>query len=169
MLHSQGIALEDLGIPSNDGRLVEVDHRQIWQKFSENFHLFRGTPTALWLKDELINVFGISSQLNGDSGQDIYDELEDKLRQPAFRPRALFDRFDIEVLCTTDAATDSLEHHSSLHEEGWGRLRPTFRPDGLLNLDTPDWHNNIQLLSSRAGIDICDYRSFVEALSLIHI
>lgn len=164
MLHSQGIALEDLGIPSNDGRLVEVDHRQIWQKFSENFHLFRGTPTALWLKDELINVFGISSQLNGDSGQDIYDELEDRLRQPAFRPRALFDRFDIEVLCTTDAATDSLEHHSSLHEEGWGRLRPTFRPDGLLNLDTPDWHNNIQLLSSRAGIDICDYRSFVEAL-----
>ena len=131
MLYSQGVTLEELGIPRTDGAPVEQDHRRIWQCFADHFYLFRGTPTGLWLADELTNVFGVSEKLIGESAQRIYDHLETQLSLVDFTPRALFKRFNIQVLCTTDPATSSLEHHRKLHEEGWGdRVRPTFRPDG---------------------------------------
>ncbi len=140
MLYSQGVPLEELGIPARDGSPVETDHRRIWQKFAEHFYLFRGTPTGLWLIDELQSVFGIHERLDGESAQRIYDQLEEKLAQPEYAPRALYDRFNIEVLCTTDPASASLEQHKSLREEEWkGSLRPTFRPDAVVNLDAPGW------------------------------
>jgi glucuronate isomerase len=162
MLYSQGIPLEDLGVPSRDGSPVEEDHRKIWQRFAENFYLFRGTPTGLWLKDELISVFGVSEKLNGESAQRIYDHLQEQLAKPEFAPRALFERFNIETLCTTDAAIDGLEYHQSLRAEGWGnRMRPTFRPDAVVNIDTPEWRQNIQQLSAMSGIDVTNYRSYI--------
>lgn len=165
MLYSQRVPLESLGVPSVDGSAVEDDHRKIWQRFAENFRLFRGTPTGHWIKDELITVFGITTKLDGESAQDIYDELQEKLATPAFAPRALFQSFNIETLCTTDAATDSLEGHRSLKEEGFpSPIRPTFRPDAVVNLDTPRWKENIELLGRRAGIDITNYRSFIAAI-----
>ena len=105
MLYSQGIPLEHLGIPSRDGTPVETDHRRIWQRFAEHFYLFRGTPSGLWLADELVNQFGVEERLNGDSAQRIYDHLEAQLTRPEFAPRALLDRFKIELLSTTDAAS----------------------------------------------------------------
>ena len=118
MLYSQGIPMEDLGVPTLDGTPVETDHRKIWQRFCENFHLFRGTPTGLWLSDELVNVFGVTEKPNGETAQRLYDHLEERLASPEYSPRALFERFEVEVLCTTDAATDALEHHASLRYEG---------------------------------------------------
>ncbi len=165
MLYSQGVALEDLGVPARDGAAVETDHRRIWQRFAENFHLFRGTPTGLWLADELTSVFGITEKLNGENAGRIYDALTDKLADPAFSPRAFFERFNIEVLCTTDAATDTLEHHRSLYEEGWqGRVRPTFRPDAVVNLKSAGWQDGIGKLSEVARVEVTDYASFVGAL-----
>src|SRR5689334_17215944 len=101
MLYSQGIPLEDLGVPRVDGGAVESDHRKIWQTFAENFYLFRGTPTGMWLTQELIEVFGVREKLNGASAQRIYDHIADCLTQPEFRPRQLFEQFNIEVLATT--------------------------------------------------------------------
>jgi len=165
MLYSQGIPLEDLGVPTVDGSPVEQDHRKIWQRFAENFHLFMGTPTGLWLKDELISVFGVTEPLNGENAQRIYDHLEEKLASEEFTPRALFKRFNIEVLCTTDAATDDLAYHRALREEGWeGDVRPTFRPDAVINLDTPGWKENIERLSAVSGIDVTNYDAFIRAL-----
>ena len=66
MLYSQGIPLEAQGVPMNDGgdaSGVESDHRKIWQTFAENYHLFQGTPTGLWLRDEFHDLFGISEKL----------------------------------------------------------------------------------------------------------
>ena len=163
MLYSQGVSLASLGIPTQDGTTVETDGRKIWQTFAEHFYLFAGTPTGLWLKDELISVFGTEQKLNGDTAQTIYDALAEKLAQPAYSPRALFKRFNIETLCTTDAATDSLAEHASLRAEGWTQVRPTFRPDALVNLDTPDWQQQINVLSE-TGIMVKDYRSFLTAL-----
>ena len=111
MLYSQGIPLESLGIPRTDGGPVEQDHRRIWQTFADNFYLFRGTPTGIWLAAEFVDVFGIEEKLTSENAQAIYDQIEAKLATPEFRPRALFERFKIEVLTTTDAATDTLEHH----------------------------------------------------------
>ena len=165
MLYSQGIALESLGIPRIDGGAVETDHRKIWQTFADHFYLFRGTPTGVWLADELRDVFGITEKLSGANAQAIYDQIAAGLETPEFRPRALYERFNIEVLCTTDAATASAGPSPPIRKSGWkGRILPTFRPDGVIHLDAPDWRTNIEALSAISGITIHDYPSFIAAL-----
>lgn len=165
MLYSQGISLESLGVPRKDGGSVEKDHRKIWQVFAENFYLFRGTPSGAWLTTELVEVFDVSQKLDGDSAQEIYDQIVDKLQQPEYRPRALFERFNVEVLCTTDSAADPLDAHQKIRASGWGGdIRPTFRPDHVINLLTPGWQDNIVALSEVSGIDVNSYPNFIEAL-----
>ncbi len=165
MLYSQGHALEDLGIAPRDGGAAESDHRKIWQRFAENFYLFRGTPTGQWLRDELISVFGITEKLDGESAQRIYDQLEEKLGQPEFSPRALFERFRIETIATTDAATSPLEEHQRLRDEGWGdTVRPTFRPDALFAIDRPEWAGTLDDLSRLTGVSIGGYDAFIQAI-----
>jgi glucuronate isomerase len=165
MLYSQGIPLESLGVPRVDGGPVEQDHRRIWQTFADHYHLFRGTPTGIWLAQELHEVFGIEEKLTSATAQAIYDRLEAKLATPEFRPRALFERFNIEVLCTTDAATDTLPFHQAIRASGWqGVVRPTFRPDAVVNLLTPGWRGHIDALSKVSGIAVHSYASFVRAL-----
>jgi glucuronate isomerase len=165
MLYSQRIPLEKLGIPRLDGAEVETDHRAIWQTFAEHFYLFRGTPTGMWLTHELHSVFGVEDKLTAESAQDIYDHIVACLEAPEFRPRRLFERFNIEVLCTTDAATDLLEHHRAIHQSGWsGRVVPTFRPDAVVNLSTPGWLESIEALSQVSGIEVTSYRTYIQAL-----
>lgn len=165
MLYSQGVPLEALAIPARDGAPVEQDHRRAWQVFAEHYHLFRGTPTGIWLREEIALLFGITETLNGSNAGAIYDRIEAELASPAFAPRSLYDRFRIEVLCTTDAATDTLAHHQAIRESGWsGRILPTFRPDALVNLDTEDWASHLRALSDVSGIEVVDYPSFIRAL-----
>lgn len=165
MLYSQGMSLESLGIPRRDGTPVETDHRKIWQTVCDHWVLFRGTPTGVWLRSELHDVFGIEDKITGANAQDIYDAIAEKLKSPDFRPRALFERFNIEVLATTDGAADSLEHHQAIRDSGWnGRVIPTFRPDAVVNLDTEGWRGGIDQLSAASGIDIHDYDSYIAAL-----
>lgn len=165
MLYSQGIPMETLGIPRRDGGDVEADHRKIWQIFAENFHLFRGTPTGMWLKHELHDLFGVTEKLTGANAQEIYDQISARLSAPDFKPRLLFERFNVEVLCTTDAATDPLEQHQAIRESGWpGRILPTFRPDAVVNLDHPDWRPQIDRLSEVSGITVDNYARYIQAL-----
>lgn len=164
MLYSQGIALERLGIPTRDGSPVETDARRIWQLFADHFHLYRGTPTGGWLKHELEGVFGITEPLNGGNAMAIYDQLEACLSRPEFRPRALYERFDIEVLCTTDAAGDSLEHHKAMRDEGWGNVRPTFRPDMAVTLSHPAWRSEIDRIGALTGESMTTYASFIRGI-----
>lgn len=165
MLYSQGTPLEDLGVPRRAGGPVETDHRKIWQTFAEHFHLFRGTPTGVWLAAELVELFGVREKLSGETAQSIYDQIAARLASPEFRTRALYDRFNIEVLCTTDAATDTLAQHQAIRDSGWhGRIRPTFRPDAVVNIDAPGWRASIDALSQVSGIDVDSYDSFIQAL-----
>ncbi len=165
MLYSQGIALEALGIPRSDGGPAEQDHLNIWQILADHFYLFRGTPSGVWLANELHDVFGVEEKLTGETAQAIYDQIAEKLATPEFRPRALFERFNIEVLCTTDAATDPLVHHQAIRDSGWdGDIRPTFRPDAVVNLLTEGWRENIDGLSEASGITVHSYPTFIQAL-----
>ena len=165
MLYSQGVAMERLGIPRSDGGAVETDPRAIWQLFGDHFYLFRGTPSGAWLTHEFEDVFAIDEPLTGASAMRIYEAIEAKLRQRSFRPRALFDRFNIEVLCTTDAATDSLEHHARIRESGWkGVVRPTFRPDLAINIRHPRWRTEIERLAEASGEAVTSYASYIRAL-----
>jgi len=165
MLYSQGISMEELGIPRVDGSSVQTDQRAIWHLFCAYFHLFRGTPSGIWLAHELSEVFGLNEKPCAASANRLFDAISEKLAQPEFTPRALFKRFNIEVLSTTDAATDTLEHHQAIRASGWdGRILPTFRPDALVNLDTPGWRANIDQLSAVSGIDVVDFASYTRAL-----
>jgi glucuronate isomerase len=165
MLYSQGITLEEVGVPRVDGSPVESDHRKIWQIFAENFDLFRGTPSGCWLQQELYEVFGVRQKLTGETAQAIYDQIETQLASPAFRPRALFERFNIEVLCTTDAASDTLAAHQAIKASGWGgKVIPTFRPDAVVNLDAPGWLENLQALSDVVGYEVNSYARLIQAL-----
>lgn len=165
MLYSQGVPLEQLGMPRRDGGEVERDHRRIWQLFADHFYLFRGTPTGAWLAHELRDVFGVTDRLTTESAQDIYDQIAACLERPEFRPRRLFERFNIEVMATTDAATDRLEHHRAIREAGWaGRVVPTFRPDGVVNIDRPGWRDNISELGRVTGNEVTSYRRLIAAL-----
>ena len=165
MLYSQGIPLEALGIPRKAGQAVEQDPRKIWQTFVDHFYLFRGTPSGMWLAQELSEVFDVQQRLSTRSAQEIYDQIEAKLASPEFSPRALYERFNIEVLCTTDAATSPLEHHRAIRASGWPvDIRPTFRPDALINLDTPGWREQIEKLSQASGMTITSYAVFIQAL-----
>jgi glucuronate isomerase len=164
-LYSQGIPLSSLGVPSVDGSPVEQDHRKIWRIFCENFHLFRGTPSGLWLETELSQVFGVDESPTRANADWLYDLIADKLATPAFSPRALYERFNIEVLCTTDAATDPLDAHRLIRQSGWnGRVLPSFRPDALLRLDDPGWSAEIDRLSQASAVEVTDFRSYLLAL-----
>ncbi len=165
MLYSQGITLEALGIPTADGSTVETDRRRSWQIFGDNFHLFAGTPTGAWLSHQFALVFGVKEKLSGVSAMRIYDEITEKLQSPEFRPRALFDRFNIEVLTTTDPAESTLEHHQSIRNSSWnGNVVPCFRPDGVTDLNHPQWHANLHALSEVSGIETSTYADFIDAL-----
>jgi glucuronate isomerase len=165
MLYSQGVPMEALGVPRADGGPVERDPRKIWQLFADHYHLFRGTPSGAWLDQELVELFGITVKLNAANAQAAYDAIEAKLATPEYRPRALFERFNIEVLATTDTASDPLEQHRRLRASGWpGRVVPTFRPDALVNLLTPGWEKHLQALGDRCGREIGSYGTFIAAL-----
>ena len=157
--------MESLGIPRTDGSPVEQDHRRIWQTFADHFYLFRGTPTGVWLAAELSEVFGIEEKLTSDTAQGIYDQLEAKLATPEYSPRALYDRFDIEVMCTTDAPWDTLSHNRALQASTWrADIRPTFRPDAVVNLVAPGWHDNLEALGTVSGRSIDSFSSFIQVL-----
>ncbi len=165
MLYSQGISLESLGIPRQDGGPTESDHRKAWQIFADHYYLFRGTPTGVWLDDELVNVFDVTEKLCGANAQAVYDQIDAKLQSPEFSPRALYDQFNIEVLCTTDAATDTLAHHQAIRASGWGgRILPTFRPDAVVNIDMDGWAEQIDLLVDVSGVEVSGYAGFIQAL-----
>jgi glucuronate isomerase len=147
LLYANGVPLE---------ALLKAEPRRVWQLFAEHYYLFRGTPSGAWLDYELYEVFGIRDSLSGDTATGIYDEIVEKLAAAEFRPRALFERFNIEVLATTDAATDSLEHHCAIRESGWkGRVIPTFRPDALFKISSREF----DALGAR------DYTSFLRAIA----
>jgi len=165
MLYARGIPLESLGVPASGATSVEPDPRAIWRRFAEHYFLFQGTPTGAWLDHELHVVFGVNERLDGNTAGRIYDAIAERLATPEFLPRALFERFGIEVLATTDAAGDSLEHHQAIRRSGWkGRVIPCFRPDAVFRIAAPGWRAALEGLGRAHGTSIEDYTGFVRAL-----
>jgi glucuronate isomerase len=164
MLYSQGISLESLGIPQVDGK-ENADPREVWRIFARNYYLFRGTPTLLWLDYAFSQLFGLNDRLSPANADEYYEVISKKLQTPEFLPRALFDRFNIEVLSTTDAAYDSLEFHKTIRESGWkGRVLPTFRPDAVVDAEYLGFRDNLKKLGEAAGIDVSDWKGYLAAL-----
>lgn len=165
MLVSQGVPFEALGIFPK-GQPNTSDPRSVWRTFCEHFYLFDGTPSGLWIQNALSIVFGIDIKPGLDNAGSLYDQIESALADPAYSPRRLFERFGIEVLCTTDSALDDLAAHQQIRRSGWdGQVRPTFRPDQVLQIDRPGWAADIEKLGLLSHISIDSFAKFIQALS----
>jgi glucuronate isomerase len=161
MLYSQGISLEDLEIGSRPVK----DPRKVWRIFASNYHLFRGTPSRLWLDYAFEKLFGMQERLSAKTADLYYDTIEGKLREKEFLPRALFERFRIEVLATTDSPLDTLADHEAIRASGWkGRIVPTFRPDPVVDPGFPGFIENVAALGKLTSEDTATWRGFLRAL-----
>jgi glucuronate isomerase len=166
LLYSQGVPLESLGIRRIDGAAVETDPRKIWRLLAANWHLFRGTPSRMWLTHALIEVFGIDERLSPQSADRIYDRIADCLHRPEYRPRALFERFNIEVLATTESPLDSLAHHRAMRQSGWrGRVVTAFRPDPVVDPEHPAFVTGVAKLGELTGEDTRSWTGYLRALA----
>lgn len=164
MLVSQGVPMADLGIPRVDGGPVEQDPRKIWQRFAASSHLLRGTPSALWLDHAFEHVFGVDQVLNAQTADAIYDRIEAQLATEAFLPRALFDRFRIEVLATTEGPLDDLRWHQGIADSGWnGRVITTYRPDAVVDPDFDGFADNIEAFGALTGEDTTSWAGYLAA------
>jgi len=162
MLYSQGISLDEIEI----GQAPVKDPRKVWRIFASNYHLFRGTPSRLWLDYVFEKLFGLTERLSARTADIYYDTIDAKLRTQDFLPRALYERFRIEVLATTDSPLDSLEDHESIRESGWkGRILPTFRPDAVVDPATPGFAANVELLGKLTGENTASWRGYLRALA----
>jgi glucuronate isomerase len=165
MLYSQGIALEQLGVAPRSANTVPADPRKVWRLFASHYHLFRGTPTRLWLDWVFAAVFGLDVRLDGGTADLYFDRIAGQLTDPAYRPRALYERFGIEVLATTESPLDDLRHHRALRTSGWrGRVITTFRPDRVVDPEHEDFHTGLQELGRLTNCDTSSYRGYLDAL-----
>jgi glucuronate isomerase len=165
MLYSQDVPLESLGIAPLDGSGDVAAPRDAWRTFAEHTHLFRGTPSGLWLDHALSDVFGVDERLDASTADAIYERIADCLADDAFRPRALLDRFDIEVVATTDSPLSELDHHQRLVADGFGgRVIPTFRPDTVVDPDHERFAENLGHLGALTGRDTSRWDDYLAAL-----
>lgn len=164
MLHSQGVRLEDLGVPRRDGGPVETDPREIWRRFAAHWHLFRGTPTRLWLDQTFQDLFGLDVRLSADTADETYDAIAACLARDEFRPRALFERFNIEVIATTESPLDDLKWHAMIRQSGWtGRVITAYRPDPVVDPDFEGFSENLDRLADMTGEDTRSWRGYLAA------
>lgn len=164
MLYSQGIRLEDLGIAPKNGAATAPDPRAVWRLFASHYHLYRGTPTRLWLDHTFASVFGFSERLSAQNADGYYDRIDAALRTPEFRPRALFERFGIEVIATTESPLDPLKHHGTIRKSGWsGRVITAYRPDPVIDPDFEGFRDNLVRFGELTGCDTASWRGYLEA------
>lgn len=164
MLFSQDVRLEDLGVPTRDGSAVETDGRAIWRRFAEHYHLFRGTPTRLWFDYVLSDLFGIDEPLSAKTADRHYDAIAQRLASDAYRPRALFERFRIEVIATTESPLDDLKWHRMIRDSGWsGRVVTAYRPDPVVDPDFEGFAQNIDRFGEVTGSDTGTWRGYLDA------
>jgi glucuronate isomerase len=162
MLYSQGVSLDDLEI----GQPVVKDPRKVWHIFARHYYLFRGTPTRMWLDYAFQEQFGLHERLSEKTADLYYDTISARLSTPEFLPRALFERFNIEVMATTDSPLDSLENHAAIRASGWkGRIIPAFRPDSIVDPDFPSFADLVAKLGEQNNEDTSTWSGYLNALA----
>ncbi len=166
MLYSQGdVTLEQLGIGTGTAERPVENPRAIWRLFAERYFLFRGTPTRLWLDYVFQELFGLQERLSANNADHYYDTIAAKLATPEFLPRAIYERSRLEVLATTDAATDPLTAHIALRNSGWkGRILPTFRPDACVDPEFSGFHEQVTQLGTIYREDTATWAGYLHAL-----
>jgi glucuronate isomerase len=166
MLYSQGISLEDLEIGQPELKNPRLKNpRKVWRIFAKNYHLFRGTPTRIWLDFAFQELFGLEQRLSEENSDLYFDTISEKLQTPEFLPRALYARFNLEVLATTDSPLDSLADHKAIRELNWkAKILPTFRPDPVVDPNFSGFAENVAKLGEQTGEDTSTWAGYLKAL-----
>jgi glucuronate isomerase len=160
MLYSQGISMDDLGI----GQPVVKEPRKVWRIFASHYYLFRGTPTRTWLDYAFQELFGIEERLSEKTADLYFDTIAEKLCRPEFLPRALFERFNIEVLSTTESPLDPLKDHQAIRDSGWkARIVPAFRPDPVVDPELKGFAALVAKLGEQNGEDTSTWKGYLNA------
>ncbi|MDP1631623.1 MAG: glucuronate isomerase [Caulobacter sp.] len=163
MLYSQGVSLEALGVPAH-GRPSTADPREAWRLFAANQPLFRGTPSAMWLDHVFSTVFGFTTRLSPETADSHFDAIGEALATEPFRPRALFERFNIELLATTEGPQERLVHHHAIRDSGWtGRVVTAYRPDPVIDAEHEQFGPALELFANLTGQDVHDWQGYLEA------
>ncbi|HEY0624498.1 glucuronate isomerase [Sphingomonas sp.] len=163
MLYSQGVDLDALRVPRLDG-VPATDPRAAWLLFASNYHLFRGTPSRMWLDHVFAEVFGIDRLLDASTADHYYDTINAALATPGYRPRALFERFRIDFLATTEGADDPLEHHAAIRKSGWGgRVVTTYRPDSVIDVEHEAFKGALEAFANLTGEDVHSWQGYLAA------
>ena len=164
LLHAHGVELSALGV--GQGGLSEEASRQAFRILCSHWSAYRGTPVRFWLDAQLAEIFGVTERPSAETADQIYDRIAGCLAAPEFKPRALYEKFKIEVLATTDDPCDDLAAHQFLRDdETWhGRVVPTFRPDKYLEPASPTWNADVDRLAEVAGVDTGDYAGYLTAM-----
>ena len=161
MLYSQGIDLDALMIPRSDGKPV-ADPRSAWRMLAEHYPLFRGTPSRMWLDHVFAEVFGFDVAFEPATADLYFDTIGEKLATDAFRPRALFDRFRIDFLATTEGAHDSLDAHHRIQASDWnGRVVTTYRPDGVIDVEHEQFAGALRRFGELTGEDVYSWQGYL--------
>ncbi|MDK2755348.1 MAG: glucuronate isomerase [Blastomonas fulva] len=165
MLYSQGVPLEALGLtPVSVDAAPAVDPREAWRILAGHYHLFRGTPSRMWLDWVFAEGFGIDVQLTAETSDLYYDRITGALATPEFRPRALFERFNIEVITTTESPLDTLEHHQTISDSNWkGRVLTAYRPDPVVDPEYEGFRDNLARFAALTGEDTFSYAGYLAA------
>ncbi|WP_313436346.1 glucuronate isomerase [Novosphingobium sp.] len=164
MLYSQGIDLDALRVPRKGGVLPDTDPREAWRVFAAHWHLFRGTPSSMWLNHVFAEVFGIDVTLDAGTADHYYDAIAEALASPAFRPRALFERFNIELLATTEGAGDDLRHHRAIRDSGWkGSVVTTYRPDSVIDPEHDSFARDLARFADLSGENVDSWTGYLAA------
>ncbi|WP_298802345.1 glucuronate isomerase [uncultured Pseudokineococcus sp.] len=168
LLHAQGVDLADLGVTDADAPVgaAPPDPRRVWRLLCHHWPALRGTPSRYWLESELAEQFGVTTRPSEETADAIYDQVAASLAEPAYRPRALFERFRIDVLATTDDPVSDLSAHRALAQDPTfpARVLPTFRADRYLDPGQEGWAAHVAALGAAAGVDTASWDGMLEAL-----
>ena len=165
MLYSQGVSLDELGINRLDGSSAPADYLKIWKIFAKHYYLFHGTPSRIWMDYVFCEVFGFDVELNENNAEFFYDKINAALATDAFRPRDLLKRFNIELLATTEGATDSLQYHKKIKADGLNdTVITTFRPDDVVDPQIKGFKQNLENLSALTNEDTHNWNGYLNAL-----
>jgi glucuronate isomerase len=163
MLYSQGVGLAQVGVAAKDGA-PRAEPREAWRVLASNMHLFRGTPSAMWLNHVFAEVFGFEVRLDASTADLYFDRITEALQTPAYRPRALFERFNIELIATTESPSDDLAHHRAIRESGWkGRVVTAYRPDPVIDVEDDRFGRAMTRFAELSGQDVYDWQGYLEA------
>jgi glucuronate isomerase len=127
-------------------------------------------PLYHWTHLELKRYFGISELLNEKTAKKIWDKANEQLAKPALTTQGILKKFKVKLVCTTDDPVDSLAEHREFARSGHpAKMRPAFRPDKALTVNTPVQFNRwVEQLAEASNIDVNSYGAYVTALTKRH-